>query len=424
MHLIFGGEKWHTLKEPDHVVAKCFSQVNMIRGNKQMNLKKDKLFLTIGLLFSLLFLPACGKKQISVPKPPKNMQPITNKIATQENYAAKQEQLEQFVNKKMVTKQGIYTAYSSGSEPDEQKLARRAFLSESAGFWLQYLVGQDKKKEFNDFYQRTKTTFYQQKQAQFAYQYDPKTKKKSVSNAGLDDLRIMRALLMYDSKYRSTKYQKEINILYNSYRQHLIKGKGEIASFYDTKAKRSARVSPLAYYDLKTLRFLEGQGKKGRETYARQLKLVQKGYLGEVFPLYAAQYDGDSGQYSTKNLNTSEALVVLLHLAEVGKLRPASLAWLKEQVDQQSLRNSYTISGQIVDNSSSTGNYALAALIFAAHGDDGYYVKALDIVWHHQITGQEPALLGAISSQPYQITYSYDNLLTLLAAQLSSKASK
>lgn len=48
-----------------------------------------------------------------------------------------------------------------------------------------------------------------------------------------------------------------------------------------------------------------------------------------------------------------------------------------------------------------------------------YYGKALDTVWHHQITSQGPDLLGAISSQSYQITYSDDNLLTLLAAKLS-----
>src|SRR5699024_5744087 len=158
-----------------------------------------------------------------------------------------------------------------------------------------------------------------------------------------------------------------------------------------------------------------------RQTYRQQLKLVKNGYLGEAFPLYAAEYDGEQGCYSTKNLNTSEALEVLLHLADVNELRPASLAWLKEQIDSRSLKNSYTISGRVADHNSSAGNYALAALIFAAQGDQRYYQRALQLVWQQQVTTQNAELFGALSQSPHEVTYSFNNLLALLATQVATK---
>lgn len=388
-----------------------------------MKNQKTKLWLVLSLGLGLLLLTACGRRQATVPQPTKELQSQKLDVsqAQQQRLLAKQNLLASFVKEKMVTNNGIYTAYSSTSAPDKQPLAQRAFLSESAGLWLQYLVGQGDKQQFASFYRATKATLFQKKAGQFAYRYDPQKKAQAASNAGLDDLRIMRALLLYDLKYHSTKYQQDLNELAANYRKHLVKSQGQIVSFYDTKAKMSARVSPLAYYDFKTLRIIEGQTKKDRQIYRQQLKLVKNGYLGEAFPLYAAEYDGEQGRYSTKNLNTSEALEVLLHLADVHELRPASLAWLKEQVDNQSLKNSYTVSGRVADHNSSAGNYALAALIFAVRGDQRYYERALQLVWQQQVTAQNAELFGALSQPPHEVTYSFNNLLALLATQRSTQ---
>lgn len=393
-----------------------------------MKLRKKHRFIVVVLVMivfivSLITVRVFRKTQLNVPQPQKNMTPINfkNKPVLNQQHVANQISLEKFVNKKMVTQQGIYTAYDAKVMPDRQPLKRRALLSESSGLWLQYLIGQGKKKQFTAFYQATKQNFYQKNKGQFAYRYDPKTKKQATVNAGLDDLRIIRALLSYDSKYQSTKYQKDINEIYTGYRRHLVEENGQIASFYDVKSKKTASDSPLAYYDLKTLRFLEGQSKKDRRVYHQQLKLVKKGYLGDAFPLYASTYDGNQGQYLTNNLNTSESLEILLHLAEINELKSASLEWLKEQVNQQSLKNSYTINGRGVDQGSSAGNYALAALIFAAHNEDTYYERAMNIVWQQQITRKNAIFFGALSQEPYQVTYSYNNLMALLAAQFGSR---
>src|SRR5699024_4535980 len=130
-----------------------------------MKSKKMKLWLVFSLGLSLLFLAACGRKQVTVAQPTKKLQSQKLEVsqAQTKQLVTQQTLLEGFVKEKMVTKNGIYTAYSSEVAPDKQPLAQRAFLSESAGLWLQYLVGQGNRHQFDSFYQTTKATLFQKR---------------------------------------------------------------------------------------------------------------------------------------------------------------------------------------------------------------------------------------------------------------------
>lgn len=61
--------------------------------------------------------------------------------------------------------------------------------------WLLYLAEAHRWRYFRQFYGVTRRTFY--KDGQFSYRYDPRSGKRYGVNATLDDLRIIRALLVY-----------------------------------------------------------------------------------------------------------------------------------------------------------------------------------------------------------------------------------
>ena len=323
-----------------------------------------------------------------------------------------QDRLAAFVTKRLLTSQGIYTNYLDTAKRQESQATGHEMLSESAGMWLIYLARHHRFGDFRRFYRATVKTFGDR--GQLSYRYDPREKKRFAVNATLDDLRIIKALNIYDALTHTSHYRQAAANHFAALKLGALKG-GKVYDYYNPQSRQAAKTSSLAYLDLKTLRFYESQTAKGRQAYRQQLKVVRGGYLGDVFPLYAASFNWEQLTYSHRALNTSEALEVLLHLAEVHQLKAASLSWLRQQVQNKQLYNGYTTAGSVSDSGQSAANYALAAMIFAATGDRQNYRRAMNLVWQDQVT-QRGALYGGIGEVHSQKVYSFNNLTALNAA--------
>jgi len=320
--------------------------------------------------------------------------------------------LADFVQQKLLSKQGIYTTYLETTKRGKSASGHE-LLSESSGMWLQYLATTKQWATFRKFYQSTKTTF--DDHGQFSYRYDPRAKKRYRVNATLDDLRIIRALLTYDQMHQTTHYRQEARARYQTLVNASIK-QGHLVDYYDMQSKKSTTTGSLAYFDFKTLKYFEQDTKAGRKYYRDQLTVVKGGYLGDVFPLYAKSYQWTTSTYSSGNLNTSEALETLLHLAEIGQLKATSRRWLVQRVAKRDLENGYTTTGLVKVAGQSAANYALVAMIFAAEKDQTYYQQAMQQVWRLQVNSHATDIFGAIGNAKTRQTYSYSNLTALNAA--------
>lgn len=361
-------------------------------------------------LFGLIVVLTVCTSRVAVNVPTRSANGFVATTAYHQ-HPVEQSELYQFIQKKIVTSKGIYTNYFA-TDKQQSKATGHDMLLESSGLWLTYLAQTKQNKAFRRSYQQTVTTFDQGDQ--FSYRYDPTTKKKSNVNATLDDLRVIRALEVYAASTKSHVYAKKAATRFARLQKHNLV-KGRLVDFYDVQAHQASTTSSLAYYDLLTLRYFESVTKTQRHYYAKQLELVQAGYLGNAFPLYASSYDWQSGEYSSKNLNTSEALEVLLHLAEVGKVKQQSVDWLARQVATHKLYNSYTIDGNVVSRDQSAANYALAAVIFANVHDRGMYRSAMTAVWASQVGNQKSPIFGALGDAVTGKTYSFNNLTALVA---------
>lgn len=369
---------------------------------------KKKARLVFIFLISLLAV-GCTKQDVDV-KIPTNESNFTQKT-DYGNYSNESNKLRNFIEKKMLTKSGIYT--NSKQQSFKENNARgHELLSESSGMWLEYLVYNHRYKEFRQFYKATKKTF--DLKTQFSYRYTPSKHKKFSVNATLDDLRIIKALQMYSEKTGNKKYQKEAATRFAMLKRNTM-SRGKIASFYDTDTKKQSSESALAYYDFSVLKYFENT-KQDRKMYRQQLAVVQNGYLGDAFPLYASNYNWQNKSYSNDDLNTSEAMETFLHLSQIDKLKKVSLNWLERQVENNTLYNVYSVNGSIVNRSHSAGSYAVAAMVFANEHDEKMYKKAMKLVWKYQVLDKDSDIYGGIGIEHQNEAYSYNNLTTLLAA--------
>ena len=372
-------------------------------------MRKKLTFLIVCGLFFLI--TGCSQKnQITMPK-----QTTSDFVKTTNysNYSRQQKKLAKFIETKMETKQGIYTNYRQQKYVASEARGHE-LLSESSGLWLEYLVETHQYAKFRSFYRATKKTFDQGDQ--FSYRYTPKTKKKFNVNATLDDLRIINALQKYADLTGNSKYRKEAATRFANLKKNTMT-KGKIASFYDVKAHKASSEGFLPYYDLQTLRYFESATAADKKMYHQQLAVVKAGYLGDAFPLYANSYNWQNQAYSTTDLNTSEALETILHLAEVGKVKQVTLNWLQRQVENNTLYNAYSVNGSVMSQNHSAGSYALAAEIFAVEKDPKMYYKAMTLAWEYQIPDKSSPLYGAIGIEHKKEAYSYNNLTTLVATQ-------
>lgn len=358
-------------------------------------------------------LSAC-QKTVTVKAP--TQAPRDFAVTTQ--YATKTDQtnrhkLVSFIKTGLLTKQGLYTNYLDTKQRTTATASGHELLSESSGMWLQYLATTHQWQQFRQFYQATKRIF--DDHGQFSYRYDPRTKKRFRVNATLDDLRIIRALLAYDQLHQTDHYRKEATTRYQTLVNTSIK-QGHLVDYYDMRTHKAATTTSLAYLDLKTLKYFEQGTKAGQTAYRKQLTVLKGGYLGDVFPLYAASYQWSTSQYSDTNLNTSEALETLLHLAEVGRLKATSRRWLVQRLTQNNLQNGYTTTGTVSVKGESAANYALVAMIFATLHDQKNYQRAMRAVWRLQVNQKSSPINGGIGSAKTKAVFSYSNLTALNAA--------
>ena len=371
---------------------------------------RRKTIVTVVLLLFII-LSGCANKQVqyTIPKGKSDFS-ITSNYSS---YSNQEKKLVQFINKKMLTKKGIYTNVKKQAY-DKNQARGHELLSESSGFWLEYLVTTHQYKKFRHFYNATVDTFDQG--SQFSYRYIPSSRKKFNVNATIDDLRIIKALQMYADATGNTDYKKKAARRFALLKKNTM-SRGKIASFYDVKARRASDESSLAYYDFLTLKYFESATKVEKSMYAKQLSVVKHGYLGDAFPVYASSYNWQSKSYSNADLNTSEALETILHLAEIGQVKAVTLTWLKRQVNENSLYNTYSVNGNIVDKSHSAGSYALAAMIFATTNNRAMYHKSMNLVWKYQVSDDSSPIYGGIGIEKQNEAYSYNNLTALIAAK-------
>lgn len=319
--------------------------------------------------------------------------------------------LRTFIQQKLMKDGNIITNYLPDDE--QQNVATgHDLLSESAGLYLLDLASKDTKGRFDVFYKRTVATFYDGKQ--FSYRVTDKGEQYPV-NASLDDLRILRSLIVAKANFETKDYDKDFQDMSANFIKYST-NEGLLIDFYDEKNDEKSQEISLFYLDYRTLGYLYQLHGIDAKYLQYQVNLAKGGYISDDFPLYHQKYSYKSEEYQDgETINIIESLLTIRYLAEIGEAEQSSLDFVKEHVAKGTLFNAYDLNGNPVDKNQSAASYAIAAIIGYFTDDDELYRQSISILENFQTTDATNAIYGGIGDPLTKEVYSFNNLMALLA---------
>lgn len=326
-------------------------------------------------------------------------------------FQTEEEQLYTFVTTRLAGPQGIYTNLMDTAQNGTAATGHEV-LSESASILMRYAVLAGNRGLFDRQWELAETTFNME--GGFSYRYSPRTGKRYPVNAAVDDLRLIQGLNEAGERFAEPLYSAEAEKYGRRFYNNNVNN-GYMRDFYDDNYKNTNEFITLCYINLRTLRNLSIDSEKKKILLRNMNNIVDKGYLSDAFPFYETRYDYETGKYISENINTVESLLTILELAEVGGQRPASIEYIKQQVQRGTLYGQYTREGAATTSIRSTAIYAITAMIGAEIGDDTLYLQSIQRMNEFRVNDKDSILYGGFGDVRSREAYSFDNLLALLA---------
>ncbi len=279
------------------------------------------------------------------------------------NYQEIEKNAYKFLKDNLVTKEGgIYSNYYTDYYPlDPDDGQNHEILSESIGLYLEYLFFSKRKREFQKEVEFL-TKYLLRPSGLISWKIDEKGKTKS-SSATIDDLRIVRYLILAGKNWKNSHYIRlakkigDANLKYCSKDDILLDGASWEKSYFKEKIYKNLNVGiTLSYIDLFTIKLLSQIDKEKaslwKDLFDRGLLLIYHGYKNNRF---ATKYNIRKKRYIWKKQSDFDIIntTTILHLTEVD-LAPISAV------------NSFDIDTELDDIAS----YALVTRIFINLGDD------------------------------------------------------
>ena len=315
-----------------------------------------------------------------------------------------------FMKENMVNAQGgLRTNYLDGG-PGGELAKGEEVLSESMGLWMLYLV------EMGDEPMLRRALGFVEDCLDtgnmLSYRYSPDTGAYPV-NAFLDDMRIIRALLLAGDAFGGDYRDKALAYADRLYATNV--RDGCVYDMYDETLKITNDFITLCYLDIDTMGRLGRYDARWEEAARAMERIAAGGYLGDDFPLYAKAYRYDEAVYDNGDIDTVQALITALSLAQVGRCPEKTLDYLAEKVKAGTLYGAYRKDGTPVNEVESTAIYALCAMIFSQVGDGEHYDACISRMEDLQVNDPNSELNGAFADPKTKQLYAFDNLTALLA---------
>ncbi len=320
-----------------------------------------------------------------------------------------------FVHSKMMSDSGgVYTNYLE-SQTMLDHATGHEILSESIGLLMLYAIKEEDKTLFD-------TQFNLAVKSLLLPDYLVKWRIRendlniSQSSASIDDLRILRALVLAHAKWEEKRYSalaqkmsKDV-LKYSQYESNLV-------NYYNQEIDEIGRTVDLSYIDLRTMALLSNSEKQWDELAGNGLVIIKNGVISDAFPMYHRTYDFVKETYIKVDvINILDSMTTMLHLSEVGELNQASVDWIYNEFRENGkIYSAYSSTGEPLSNNESTAAYAIIARFAKTAGDMVLYNTAIERMQLFQIQETSSPLFGAFGDNKTLQVFSYDNLQALLA---------
>ncbi|WP_238651397.1 glycosyl hydrolase family 8 [Paenibacillus piscarius] len=361
---------------------------------------------------TVLLLTSCGGNAVPpAGTPAASAAASTRPEEVQREPGPEQQQLLHFIDTQLMGSHGVYTNLQETGESAEMATGHEV-LSESASLMMEAAVRMGDQERFGRQWALARRTF--DMEGGFSYRFSPKLEKRYPVNAAVDDLRMIGALYEAGQQFGQPEYTEEAEKYGIRFYKNNAKN-GYIYDIYDNFFKVVNGFVTLCYIDLGVMQNLSISSESRESLLHNMTGILEEGYLSDSFPFYETRFDYSTKQYRSEGINTVESLLSILHLAELGLQKPASIRYITEHVEAGTLYGKYTRDGEPMNDVRSTAIYALTAMIGAELDDSSLYQSSIARMNEFRVTDAASPLYGGFGDPAGKQAYSFDNLMALLA---------
>jgi len=325
--------------------------------------------------------------------------------------STREEALLEFINTKLMdNNHGIKTNFKDKeSEGDITK--GNSILSESEGMMLLYYIDRDRKGEFDEILSYVEDNMIL-KSGVVSWRIEGR--EASNTSATIDDLRIVKALLLASERWNDTSYRYLAFKISKGIKKELLDS-DLLADFNDGNEKSIK--TTICYLDLPALKILSNLDNEYKPIYKKSLEIMDRAYLGYNLPLYAKEYIRGTDSFDDNNVEMLLSSIVILNRVETGEDVTRSIEWIKDKYSKDGGifstydRNTADNLGRI----ESTSIYSVLFQIAEKLQDEKLYNICKDKLYGYQIMDDKNEIYGAYGDAVTSDVYSFDNLNALLA---------
>lgn len=327
-----------------------------------------------------------------------------------EKNLTREEQLHHFIASELTSPLGgIYTNYL----PTEQQAdwaTGHEVLSESIGLMMLVAYYDNDKvlfQQYSDYLDQYMTL----SNGLYAWRILESDLETLSINATIDDLRIGKAYYLGYLKWADEDYLKFAQVISNSLIDNAVIHQ-QLRNYNNGDG-----LVDLSYLDIHTMTLYAAFDNRWQPVKRKAVEIVEGGYINDDFPFYHKVYDVDRQTYViAETINMIDPLLVVLHLSEEDRVKPETMAWLKAQLEEETVYGNYRYGDwQPVEDGESTAVYALIMRIADNMNDESLYELAQFKAVAFQVTNQTSPLFGAFAFEETLEVYSFDQLQMLLA---------
>ncbi|MDR5588449.1 MULTISPECIES: glycosyl hydrolase family 8 [Clostridium] len=334
----------------------------------------------------------------------------TGKVWLQLDTCDEEKSLLDFINNKLMDEEGgVYTNYiNSDSQGDITK--GHAVLSESQGIMLLYSLEKNDRITFDRTLDYIRN-YMVLKNNLISWRIEEKS--KSEISATIDDLRIIKALLLAEEKWNDKGYRGIALRISGGISKELVEN-NILVDFNDGISK--SKTTTLCYLDLQTIKMLSNLSSSWDKVLNTSLQILNNGYVSDEVPLYKKEFYRESGTYDDENIDTLLSMIILLNKQEYGEDIDKSITWIKQKfINDGFLSTSYSFNGESLTNIESTSIYSFIVQLASKADDKELASLAMNKIKAFQVNNKESVIYGGYGMEDGLQVYSYDNLNALFA---------
>lgn len=317
-------------------------------------------------------------------------------VSNFEGFEENRNQLDQFVSQFMMPQGLVVTNLLTTAQTD--LASGEDLLSESVGLLLLYYLETNQQSAFDNQFTLAATVL---QKSNNLFQWRTRENQPQTVNASVDDLRIMKALLMAEDQWGDSKYRDEAKKISKALLDYCTQD----GWLMEQDSEESLQAKAF-YYDFKAMYLAQSLDASWATIIKNGLKLTFKDR--DQGRLNFSKISGNPAYYPT-----TENLLIYWHLTEVGYKDSGLNLYLREQM-ATGLYGDYGEDGLPLENLESPSIYSLAALVAKQTDDQILYELACKRMAQMQVS-EDHRYKGGFVDVNDEEAYSFDQLLGLLA---------